>query len=84
MAIVRLINVRASHSSERTKHAYAGLTKDNGPLARNSVPEKYRIQHSDTELARKRKAYSAIIDFQIAEVMPKAKPAPDSAANYDY
>ena len=66
------------------KYAYAELTKDNGPLARNSVPEKYRVYHSDNELARKRKAYSAIIDYQIAKVMPNAKPIPDSSTNYDY
>jgi len=68
----------------QNKYAYAELTKDNGPLAGRSVPRKYRINSSDSETVRKRKAYSAIIDGQIAKVMPNAKPTPNSKKNYKY
>jgi len=43
---------------------------------------KYRITSNDSEAVRKQKAYSWIIDYQIARVMPNARPAPDSATNY--
>jgi len=71
----------------KDKWAYAELTKDGGPLA--NLPDepkwaKYRILPGDNELVRKVKGYSAIIDFQIAKVMPKAKPVPSSALNYAY
>lgn len=66
------------------RYAYAELTKDNGPLAQASIPAKYRILPTDNEATRKRKAYSAIIDYQIARVMPAARPAPDSSLNYAY
>jgi len=66
------------------EYAYADLTKNNGPLDRPSVPAKYRICATDSERVRKVKAYSAIIDVQIARIMPKAGPAPDSSTNYGY
>ncbi len=69
------------------KWAYAELTKNDGFLA--NLPKKpkwakYRIKKRDDEATRKVKAYSAIIDFQIAKVMPKAKPVPSSDVNYAY
>ncbi|MBN2295423.1 MAG: VWA domain-containing protein [Pirellulales bacterium] len=64
--------------------AYAKLTQDNGLLSSNNIPEKYRILKSDGKLTKKQKAYSAIIDFQLAVIMPNAKPAPDSSSNYAY
>ena len=68
----------------KTKYAYAELTKDGGPLTLRAVPARYRILPTDSELVRKRKAYSAVIDYQIAALMPRAKPTPDSSVNYAY
>lgn len=68
----------------QTKYAYAELTKDGGPLTARGIPDRYRILPGDSELVRKRKAYSAVIDYQIAALMPRAKPVPDSNVNYDY
>ncbi len=66
------------------KYAYAELTKNGGPLARGNVPDAYRIRPGDNETTRKRKAYAAIIDYQLARLMPKAAPKPDSRVSYDY
>jgi len=68
----------------QNKYAYADLTENGGPLTGGSVPSPYRISRRDSESTRKRKAYSWIIDAQIARVMPDALPAPDSSRNYDY
>ncbi len=65
-------------------YAYAEMTKDNGPLADASIAALYRIAASDTEATRRVKAYSWIIDNQIAELMPTAKPTPNSTTNYGY
>lgn len=65
-------------------YAYAEMTKDNGPLSLSSVSGKYRIKTGDSEATRKQKAYRWIIDKQIAVVMPKAKPTPNSSNNYAY
>lgn len=70
--------------ARQDKYAYAELTKDGGPLTAKRVPSKYRIKSSDDERTRKRKAYSAIIDRQIARLMPGATPAADSSENYAY
>ena len=67
----------------RTSNAYAELTKDNGPLTQSNIPADIRIESSDSETARKKKAYTAIIRYQIARVMPHAKPAPTDT-NYSY
>ncbi len=64
--------------------AYAELTKDKGPLADKKIDPQYRISTKDDEATRKLKAYAAIIDFQIARVMPAAKPTPSSAESYAY
>lgn len=65
-------------------YAYAEMTKDDGPLTSPSLASTYRIDNSDDETVRRQKAYSWIIDHQIATSMPAAKPTPDSATNYDY
>ncbi len=66
------------------KYAYAEMTKDNGPLAQASIPAQYRIDPSDDEPTRKVKAYSWMIDNQIAVIMPAAVPTPDSANASSY
>ncbi len=65
------------------QYSYAELTKDNGPLTGNGIPAKYRIFTTDNEATRKVKAYSAIIDYQIARLMPNALPSP-TLSNYAY
>jgi hypothetical protein len=66
------------------EYAYAELTKNGGPLTSLTVPSKYRVNSGDAESRRKQKAYSAIMDYQIARIMPAAKPAPNSSASYAY
>ena len=66
------------------EYAYAELARHGGPLTKSFVAAKYRIEPSDDEPTRKRKAYSALIDYQVARLMPNAKPLPDSAENYGY
>jgi len=66
------------------KYAYANLTKNGGPLTASTIPSAYRITSSDNEATRKRKAYSIIIDQQLARIMPQALPTPNSATNYAY
>ncbi len=64
--------------------AYAELLKEDGPLSQPSIAGAYRIQPGDNLVTRKKKVYSAIIDYQIARLMPNAKPTPDSRLNYAY
>lgn len=61
-------------------NAYANLTKNGGPLTLTSIPTTYRILGSDGAATRKTKAYKWLIDFQIAVIMPAAKPVPSSAS----
>ncbi|WP_206678794.1 TadG family pilus assembly protein, partial [Alienimonas chondri] len=65
-------------------YAYAELTKDDGILAVAGVPTRYRIHASDDEATRKRKCYSAIIDYQLRLLMPGVSPPADSVTQYDY
>lgn len=67
-----------------SEYAYAEMTKDDGPLTCNTLADQYRILNSDSETVRREKCYRWIIDYQIAELMPNAKPTPDSSVNYDY
>lgn len=68
-----------------SKEAYhVATTNDGGLLMASHIEAKYRIVASDSELVRKRKAYSWIIDKQIAVTMPAALPEPNSDKNYDY
>ncbi len=69
---------------EQDKWAYARLTEDGGPLTGEDIAPLYRIRSGDDQRTRKRKAYSAIIDEQIARIMPSAKPRPDSSLHYAY
>jgi Putative Tad-like Flp pilus-assembly len=68
----------------KDQYAYAELTKNGGPLAQPTIPVQYRISSADNELTRKKKAYSWMIDYQIAAVMPNAQPTPNSATTYGY
>ena len=74
----------APAGAPKNQYAYAELTKDGGYLTNTSIPVKYRIQATDSEAVRKQKGYSWIIDYQIARVMPNAKPTPNSSSNYSY
>jgi hypothetical protein len=58
--------------------AYAVMTSDRGALARPNVAPQYKILPSDSERARKRKAYSWMIDNQIAVEMPAVQPPADT------
>ena len=62
------------------------MTDDYGPLASTAIPAQYRIGTSDDEETRRRKAYSWIMDREIAVLMPQARPLPNSAntASYAY
>ena len=65
-------------------YAYANLTKDDGILANPGVPARYRIAESDDERTRKRKCYSALIDYQLRPLMPGVSPPADSRSHYEY
>jgi len=65
-------------------NAYTNLTKNGGPLTTASIPSQYRISSGNSETVRKQKAYSWVIDNQIARIMPAAKPTPSSATNFSY
>ncbi len=64
--------------------AFAEMTKDDGALADLTIPAQYRIETTDSELTRRVKGYSWIIDYQIAVLMPNALPTPNSTTNYGY
>lgn len=53
-------------------------------LNNNSVATKYKVLSSDSSATRKTKAYSWLIDTQIATIMPNAKPTPSSTTNLAY
>jgi Flp pilus assembly protein TadG len=60
------------------------LSSKTGPLSSSSIPVKYRITSSDSSTVRKQKAYSWAMDVQFPQVMPAAKPTPNSTTNYAY
>jgi Flp pilus assembly protein TadG len=64
--------------------AYANLTKNGGYLSGSGIPSTYRILTSDNEATRKTKAYKWMIDNQLAQIMPNAKPIPNSTASFAY
>ena len=74
----------ASLGIAENDYAYAELTKDDGVLTGTGVAATYRILNTDDEPTRKQKAYRWIIDYQIATVMPNAKPTPDSSTSFAY
>lgn len=55
-----------------------------GVLSGSSIPIQYRIRPTDSSSVRKRKAYSWTMDVQIRQLMPAAKPTPNSTVNYNY
>jgi len=65
-------------------YAYALMTVDDGPLTQRAISSAYRISNDDDERIRKQKAYSWMIDNQIARVMPNADPPADSGTHYGY
>lgn len=60
------------------------LTQVGGVLSASSIPSQYRITSSDSSTVRKRKAYSWAMDIQLPQLMPAAKPTPNSGTNYNY
>lgn len=67
-------------------YAFAEATKDNGPLSQAAIPNAYRVLITDSEQVRRKKAYSWMIDQQIARIMPNAWPKPiaNNPNSYDY
>ena len=63
-----------------------GLYSTSGPLSSSLIPSTYRILSSDSSSTRQTKAYKWMIDYQVASIMPAAKPTPDSSnsTSYDY
>jgi Flp pilus assembly protein TadG len=60
------------------------LSSATGPLAQASIPAQYRILSTDSSSTRTRKAYSWAMDVQVPQIMPQAKPTPNSTTNYNY
>lgn len=62
------------------------LSSTTGPLSNATIPSQYRIKSSDSTSTRQKKAYSWAMDVQIPQVMPNAKPVPNStnATSYNY
>ncbi len=65
-------------------YSFANMTADDGPLTQASLPANYRIDNADAEAVRKQKAYSWIIDQQLAVLMPNARPVPSSSNPASY
>ena len=65
---------------------YSSLSSASGPLNSNSIPSTYRIGNNDSSSTRKNKAYKWMIDYQIASIMPAARPVPNSGntASFNY
>ncbi len=62
----------------------SALSSATGPLAGSWIPAQYRILSTDSSSTRTRKAYSWTMDVQVPQIMPLARPAPNSTANYSY
>jgi Flp pilus assembly protein TadG len=60
------------------------LSSATGKLSQASIPDPYHIYPTDTSTTRQTKAYKWTMDVQIPQVMPAAKPTPNSATNYNY
>jgi hypothetical protein len=70
-------------SSQLTTNAYNYLA--NTYLYNNlSVASQYRTLSGDNSATRKTKTYKWIIDYQLASIMPNAKPTPSSGTNLSY
>jgi len=64
--------------------AYTQLSGNAGYLRGATIPVLYRINSGDNQATRKLKTYRWIIDFQLATLMPAARPLPSSATNYAF
>lgn len=64
--------------------ALSQLTSTSGPLSKSSIPKQYRIASKDSTSVRRTKAYSWVMDVQLPQLMPAAKPVPNSSTNYNY
>lgn len=75
-------------SSELVADAYTNLVRTSGtgtkPLLHPSLASTYRIAAGDSNTTKKTKAYRWIIDYQLKQLMPNARPAPDSATHFAY
>jgi len=64
---------------------YDFLTKSStGYLRGATIPSQYKILSTDSTSVQKQKAYSWLIDKQLAVIMPNAKPTPNSSTNLAY
>jgi hypothetical protein len=64
--------------------AYYNMQINGGPLTTSSTASTYKILSSDSASVRKTKVYKWIIDKQLARLMPKAHPLPDSTNSTSY
>lgn len=64
--------------------AYFNLQSDGGPLTKTGIAAAYKIAKSDSDTTRKTKVYKWIIDQQLARLMPKAHPVPNSSDSTSY
>jgi Flp pilus assembly protein TadG len=53
-------------------------------LRNTTISTTYRTTSSDSAATLKQKVYKGLIDYQLAAVMPNAKPTPNSSTNYEY
>jgi hypothetical protein len=59
--------------------SFSSLSSSYGPLRSYRIPSRYRIGKYDSSSTRATKAYRWMIDFQVAAIMPNARPVPDSS-----
>lgn len=71
------------HAGEGRK-AYETLISEDGPLTDCEIDKRYRIELGDPISARRRKAYRAVIEQQVACVMPEVRPSPTDPTNFEY
>ena len=64
--------------------AYETLISEDGPLTDCEIDKRYRIELGDPISTRRRKAYRAVIEQQVASVMPEVRPSPSDPANFEY
>lgn len=55
-----------------------GMYSTSGPLSKGTIPTQYRIKNTDSTSVAKGKAYSWVIDNQLATLIGNAKPSPSS------
>jgi Mg-chelatase subunit ChlD len=76
-------------------NTYSAMIANNGPLTKSTytykgvtypIPSQYRISNNDSAATKKWKAYSWMMDYQLAPLMPQARPVPNSGntASYNY